>query len=355
MKWKLVNLLCFLMPILVQAQVTVNVVLPPAGMVQKEQLWNLALTNNSTPMEVMIYFTLQDAVTGQTVLTAGTRSVSLAKGVKMIQLRDVQPVQYNNAAIGFTGHFLPLGAYLACYTINRLEGDGSTAIASECVRLTINPLSPPLLNTPADKSTIANAYPPFTWLPPTPMDMFDNLQYDISVAELMPGQSPAEAILYNTPQYVASRLKQPFDQYPATYSKLTAGKTYAWQVTARNAGTYAAVTEAWIFTVAADSLITTPVVTSYIQLKSRQEKAGISYITGRELHIKYYAYDPARITTIRILARDQTLLLEEKRTLTYGDNFITLSLGNRFRKEQVYQVTITDLNNNTYTAAFSIQ
>ncbi len=356
MKKKLATFLCALLPFAIQAQITLSVVLPPAGMVQKDQLWNLALVNNyNSTMDVSIYFTLQDAVSGQSVLTAGTRSLSLGKGLKLIQLRDVQPVQYNYAAAGYSGSFLPLGAYLACYTIKRIHGEGAEAIATECVRLTISPLSPPLLNTPADRSVITDPYPPFTWLPPTPLDMFDNLQYDISVAEQLPGQSPAEAILYNTPQYISGRLRLPYGNYPSSYSKLGAGKTYAWQVTARNGASYAAVTEAWTFTVAADSAKTAPVAASYIQLKSSQEKAGISYITGKDLNIKYYSFDPERTATIRILAMDQTMIREEKRPLAYGDNFFSLRLDNRFHKGKVYLINITDLRNNIYTATFGIQ
>ncbi|NII28736.1 hypothetical protein HB364_26885 [Pseudoflavitalea sp. X16] len=356
MSKKLINFLFFFSPLLMQAQITVNVILPPAGMVQKDQLWNLALVNNyNTQFEINILFTLQDAVTGQSVLSAGTRSISLGKGLKVLQARDVQPVQYNHAAAGFTGNFLPLGSYLACYTISRIQGDGTETLANECVRLNISPLSPPLLNTPADKSVINSTYPQFTWLPPTPLDMFDNLQYDISVAEVMPGQSPAEAILYNTPKYVSGRLKLPYESYPSTYTKLEAGKTYSWQVTARNGDSYAAATEVWTFRVVNDSVQQTTAVASYIQLKNKQERSGINYITGKELHIKYYAYDPNRTTAIRILDRNKAVLLEQKRDLVYGDNFISLKLDNRFHKGQVYQVEITDLNNNTYTAAFGIQ
>jgi hypothetical protein len=325
-------------------------------MVQKEQLWNLALSNNyNSPIEVTIYFTLQDAVTGQSVLTAGTRSLTLTKGVKMLQARDVQPVQYNISSSGFSGNFLPLGSYLACYTVNRMKGDGVEAIATECVRLTINPLSPPLLNTPADRSVVTTPYPQFTWLPPTPLDMFDNLQYDISVAEVMPGQSAGEAILYNTPKYISGRLKLPFGNYPSSYSKLENGKTYAWQVTARNGATYAAVTEAWTFRMGEDTIAKTITVANYIQLRNKQEKAGINYITGKDLHIKYYSYDPVRTAIIRITGLDEKLIREEKQTLAYGDNFISLKLDHRFQKGQVYFITVTDLHLNHYTAAFGIQ
>lgn len=353
-KWAFVWL--FWIPVLTQAQITVSVMPLPAGMIPKEQLWNLALASNySTTYDVYVYLTLQDAVTGQSVLSAGTRSISVPKGVKMLQPRDVQPVQYNSTASGFDGSFLPLGSYIACYTITRIIGDGPEEIARECVRINVSPLSPPLLTTPEDRSTITLSYPQFTWMPPTPLNMFDNLQYDISVAEVQPGQSPGEAILYNSPLYVSGRLKQPYTVYPSTYARLEPGKTYAWQVTARNSGSYAAATEAWTFTIGKDSTVTVKEAVSYLELKGSEERAGISYIKGNTLYIKYYSYDQAREAVVSLRGNDKQLLKEIKQQILYGDNFLTIPLGKQFDKGSIYQIQIKDLKNNLYTATFGIQ
>ena len=180
-------------PLLVEGQVTVSVQLPPAGMIQKDQLWNLVLVNNGNEtLEISVSLNLQDAVTGQTVLSAGSRSFTIGKGVKMLNPLDVQPVQYNYLAAEFTSNYIPLGSYVACYRILKNIVEGAKPIADECVRLNINPLSPPLLNTPFDKSVVQTVYPQFSWLPPSPAEMFSNLNYDIAVTEVLQGQSPAD-------------------------------------------------------------------------------------------------------------------------------------------------------------------
>src|SRR4051794_36215241 len=86
------------LPMLGKAQVTLNAQLPPAGFVQKEQLWNLIVINNNADiLDLSIQLNLQDAITGQVVLTASTGNILAGKGVKNITVREVQPVLYNYA------------------------------------------------------------------------------------------------------------------------------------------------------------------------------------------------------------------------------------------------------------------
>lgn len=350
---KLISLLA-LSPLLVQAQITISVQLPSSGMIQKDQLWNLVLANSgNTTMEVSVLLNLQEAATGQSVLSAGTRTILLPKGTKMLSASDVQPVQYNYNATGLS-NYLPLGSYIACYSVARRTGERMESLGDECVRITINPLSPPLLNTPADKSVLRTALPQLSWTPPSPLDMFDNLSYDISIAEVMEGQSPADAILYNTPVYVKSHSKQTFENYPSSYSKLQEGKTYAWLVTARNGENYAVATEVWTFSIAEDSLTTQTENASYILLKDKNEQAGVGYLSSGVLQVKYYSFDAEHETAVRFLRADGKLMGEKKQKIIYGDNFLRFKLGNSYRKGEVYFIEIKDRQNHTYTAAFSI-
>ena len=79
------------------------------------------------------------------------------------------------------------------------------------------------MNMPSNKSVLQTAVPQFSWVPPAPMDMFDNLSYELSVAEVLEGQSAIEAVQYNTPVYVSSNVKPPYENYPSTYSGLHPG------------------------------------------------------------------------------------------------------------------------------------
>ena len=345
-----------LLALLSNAQVIVNVQLPPAGMIHKDQLWNLVLVNNNISIDAAIALDIQDAATGQTVLSAVSSSFILGKGIKNINVKDAQPVQYNYLAADFTGRYLPLGTYVACYRVIRKDPKEKAPLGDECVTINISPLSLPLLNTPADMSVLETSYPLFTWLAPGPIDMFDNLNYDLLIAEIFPGQSPAEAILYNTPVYTNNNLRITSQNYPSSFSKLKAGQQYAWQVTARNGLNYSAQTEVWSFSIQSPDSASTAISTAgYIELKNKNESSGISYINNEELLVKYYSFDKDDETMVRFFSADGKPMRKVKQKINYGNNFLRFRLTNEFKKNTVYLVQITDLKKNIYSASFSIQ
>ncbi len=349
------SLLAFSVPLLLQAQITVSIQLPPAGLIQKDQLWNLVLVNNgSTAIDANVLMSLQDAVTGQNVLSAGSRNINLNKGVKVLSVQDVQPIQYTYGSATISGSYLPLGSYIACYTVSTNVGEKVQVLADECARVNINPLSPPILNSPSDKSELSITYPQLSWTPPAPIDMFDNLNYDVAVAEVMQGQSPTEAILYNTPVYVKSYIKTPYENYPSSYSRLEPGKTYAWQVIAKNGLSYSAATEVWTFNIKKDSILNGTANDTYILLKVNNNESGVNYVSGKGINVKYYSFEKEHETTVRFLNAEGKLLLSKKQKIIYGDNFFQFNLNNRFQSRQVYFIEITDQQNNKHTASFSI-
>jgi hypothetical protein len=350
-------ILFVLVSFLSNAQVTINVQLPAAGMVYKDQLWNLVLaSNNSGIAETSISLELQDAVTGQPVLSATSRNFMLGKGVKNISIKDVQPVQYNYLTSELTGKYLPLGSYVACYRLIKKDDKVPTPLGDECTTIHIAPLTPPILNTPEDRTVLETNYPLFTWLPPGPVNMFDNLNYDFVIAEVLPGQSTAEAILYNTPIFTSKNLRVATQSYPASFSRLKEGQQYAWQVTARNGLNYSAQTEAWTFTIKSpDSATVTVASAGYIQLVNNKESSGISSIRDNELLVKYYSFEKDHETTVKFFAADNKLLRRMKHKIKYGDNFLKFSLNKDFKKGIVYRISIDDQQNNTYSANFIIQ
>lgn len=353
---KCISFLAFCIPLVLQAQVTISVQLPSAGMIQKDQLWNLVLSNSGTgPVEITVLLNLQDAASGQTVLSGGSRSLLLGKGVKIITPSDVQPVQYSFVTGTFNGNYLPLGNYMACYTVSRAMGERIESLADECVRVSIGPLSPPLLNAPADKSVLRTAIPQLSWSPPAPLGMFDELSYDLNIVEVQEGQAPSDALLYNTPLYSKAHSKLTYENYPPSYARLEAGKTYAWQVIARNGQSYAASTEVWTFSLAKDSIKATEAGNSYILIKNSNEPSGVGYVFGNSLNVKYYSFDKEHQTMIRFLDVNGKILTERKQKISYGDNFLNFSLDQRFQKGQLYAVQIKDLQNNIHTASFSIK
>lgn len=343
-------------PFLLAGQVTVSVQLPQGGMIQKDQLWNLVLVNNrSSSVEAVVSLSLQDAKTGQTILSAASRSFTLGKGVKMIIPADVQPIQYNYLAAEFTSNYIPLGSYIACYRILESKGESTAPVADECVRLNINPLSPPLLNTPADKSVQPAGYPQFSWIPPSPAEMFGNLNYELVVTEVLPGQSPSEAVFNNVPAYANANIRNPFENYPSSFSSLQAGKVYAWQVTAKNGLNYSAQTEIWTFTLSsADSSRVIPVSAAYISLNGGGN-GGVNFIRDKNLFVSYYSFFREHETTVRILSPNGKTVQEIKQKVNYGDNFLLFRLNRAIGENKVYTLEITDPQKAKRRVQFSIK
>ncbi|MGN6293151.1 MAG: hypothetical protein ACTHMV_10450 [Chitinophagaceae bacterium] len=353
---KIFILWLLVLPGWLNAQIVLSVQLPPGGMVQKDQLWNLVAMNNGTAsMDAVLLLSLQDVATGQTVLTASTRSLVLPPGVKMIRVQDLQPVQYNYSGAGFEGLYIPLGAYNACYTISRTTAESQEPVTTECVRINITPLGPPLLNLPADKSIIESFYPQFSWMPPTPLDMFNDLSYDLNVVEMLEGQSPAEAITNNSPVYSRQYLKQPFENYATSFAPLEKNKSYAWQVTARNGMNYATSTEVWMFSLAGDSASITAGNGVYLEMSSSRQRQGHGLIKDGMLYLKYHSFDKEHESVMRFLSTDGKVIQTQKRKILYGDNFFRLKLDKKFQPNQLYRVELTDQQQTIYRATFNIQ
>jgi hypothetical protein len=338
-----------------QAQVTLNVQLPPSGLVQKDQLWNLVLINNSNDLiKGNASLVVQDPVSNQVILSGTSGTVLLSKGLKILSAQDIQPIQYTMIA-GNLSTFLPAGSYLACYKFFKDGAKGSELIAEECVRVNINPLSPPLLNLPSDKSELQTAYPQFSWLPPTPAEMFSNLSYNLTVAELLPGQSAGEAIQKNIPVYTSNRLKVNFDNYSTSFTKLEVGKTYVWRVEAVANDQYTVSTEVWSFTIKNPEDKIEPANASFILLEHNKINSGINYLTERQLYVKHYSFDKEHESTIRFLSMDGQVINEQKEKIVYGDNYFRFKLNNNFKQNEVYKIVITDHQNKEYSALFSIK
>jgi hypothetical protein len=344
-------------PALLQAQLTISVQLPAGGMIQQDQLWNLVVMNGSNRnLDAVLLLSLQDVSTGQTVLTGSTRSIVLPAGAKSLRVADLQPIQYNNyGAAGMSGTYIPLGAYTACYTISKVTSEMQEPIASECVRININPLSPPLLNLPADKSQVATPYPQFSWMPPAPLNMFTDLSYELNVVEVLEGQSPAEAISNNSPVYSRSMLQSPYESYATSYSPLEKNKTYGWQVTARNGMNYAAATEVWTFNMKGDSTDTEGLDKSYIELKPNQPSGAAYPLSSHEIRLKYYSYGSAFKGVFRFYNNANALVKEVTRDIVYGDNYLSISLDKSFEKDIVYKAEFIDEQKKKSSFTFIIQ
>jgi hypothetical protein len=236
-----------------QAQISMTLQVPPVGVLVKNQLWNMLLVNTGNrSLPVVINLVLLDQKTNQPVLTGTTLPFVLDKGARQIQAKDLGPITYSYDGPAALGNrdpngLLPVGSYQACYTV--MTGEKSGPRVENCIQLAVDPLSPPLLNTPADEGSIYTANPQFTWLPPTPAGIFSDLSYALVLVEVLPGQGKADAMEQNIPIYSGGLIRNLYLNYASSYAALDTGRLYAWRIVAMNAGLPAAMSDIWTFRV----------------------------------------------------------------------------------------------------------
>jgi len=345
-----------------KAQLGITVQVPPVGIIQKTQLWNILLVNaGDAAYDVEVNITLSAAPDNNPVMTGAGKMVHVPKGATQLRYADFEPVSYRYLSPAFNNDlrpdgFLPVGTYKVCYTAGRWKGDAWEPLTEDCIQLEVQPLSPPVLNMPADKDSIGVLYPQFTWLPPAPLTLFSALTYDLVVAPVLAGQSPEQAVQQNMPVYNEGNISNVTSIYPASAHALDTGKWYAWAVIARNNRQVVAQSEVWTFwvkgtqTPAAD-----PESASLVTLKKEEEATGITALPKDKIGISYYSFDTAHQTILQLVGPDGKVVQEVKQQVKYGENAWWLPLGKAYRPNTVYRLRLTSLTQQRYTAAFYIQ
>ena len=351
MRQKLLLSVGLLLNYCLYSQVVINLQLPPLGLTIKPQLWNMALVNTTgASMDVELRMIMTDAGTGQTVLTATTPSFLLPAGVKAITAGAVAPVTYT-AGSGYTvdanpNGFLPIGVYNICYTLTRWINDASDQLAEECVTVEIEPVSPPQLVQPEDSGRVISRRPFFSWLPPTPYNLFSNLLYDWVLVEVQPTQSAANAIQQNIPVCVQSNLSFTSLQYPLAMQELDTGKIYAWRVTAKNGISPIANSEVWSFKIQQFTSDTFHAVSKGYYAQLRREQDASYVISGDKLRFIYLheINTPSvqvKITDISKPMHQDVALDSNTLAVKYGTNYLNLDVGsNGLVNRHMYLLTI---------------
>lgn len=250
---KLILIGLMLIGLRASSQVLVTIQLPPNGVVQKTQLWNLVLTSQSTgPKQVHIEMMMSDVQTGQQVMSGTTRIFTLPPG--MLQGNSILfgPIQYNSLSAAYyvdpgPAGLLPVGQFSVCYTVMEHVNDAVNRLNEECIEVIIEPLAPPMLQFPEDAAKLNSALPMFTWLPPMPSFLFTDLRYDLEVVEVFPNQSAADAVQQNIPFFRQSNISGNTFGYPMSAPVLLKDKQYAWRVIAKSMGSLVGASQVWMF------------------------------------------------------------------------------------------------------------
>jgi hypothetical protein len=344
MKIKILLAILFCTPFFIKAQVTVTTQLPNSGILLKDQLWNMVITNNSNDIaELKLQLDVRDVLIGQSVINATAGKIVIGKGMKLITVKDVQPIMYNYVATEFSGNYLPCGSYIISYRLIQETSKGDVLAADEVVKINITPLSPPLLTTPSDKSSIETVYPQFTWMPPTPVQMFNPLVYDITVVEIEEGQSPKEAMEFNKPVYINTNLQNSSEKMPTSFEQLQKGKSYAWQVVAKSGFACAAPTEVWEFKIGQPSAINAIVAqTPFIKMKKDNPDKGIAPNGILKLSYVNETTESTAIVQIIDLSSRKKNIPEFKIKIQAGENLIQYDIKKliQLQEGKVYEPQI---------------
>ncbi len=343
-----------------QAQVSMSLQIPPVGVLMKNQLWNMVLINSgNTSVMVRINLVLLDEKSNQPVLTGSSSPISLSKGARQVQYKDLGPIRYEYSGPYYItdrdpNGLLPAGNYQACYSIQNI--DKGTPMVENCILINVDPLSPPLLHTPADESRIYNVYPQFAWLPPTPLGIFSNLRYDLILVEIFPGQGKADAIQQNVPVYSPGYIKDLFINYPSSYRALDTSKTYAWRIVAVNNGQPVSMSDIWTFRVASDKPAFKKKEDPYIELRRGSEVSVAS--SGETLKLVYNnpaADSVLKYTIISLEDSGNPVVQQGEIHLKYGSNFlrIPLSRSNGYSERKVYEFGFVNGRNESWKVKFT--
>jgi hypothetical protein len=360
-KKRLIFYLLFLGITAAQAQVSMTLQVPPMGVLVKNQLWNMLLVNSgNNSVLIRINLVLLDEKTNQPVLTAGTIPFLLAKGAKQLQSKDLGPIQYTYNSPAFHADqdpngFLPAGAYQACYTVVNAEKGNPTV--ENCIQLNVDPLSPPLLNTPADEGRIYTPSPQFTWLPPTPPGLFPDLSYLLILVEVLPGQGKADAIQQNIPVFSAGFIKNLYLNYPSSYRSLDTSRLYAWRIVALNNSQPAAMSDIWTFRVTAPP---------HGQLSQKEEpyldlRRGLdpSVASGGQTLKCTYENTPAdtlvHYTITSLQDPGNPITQQGDLPLRRGRNFLQVPLqkSGGYAQQKVYLFRLVNSRNESWTVKFT--
>jgi hypothetical protein len=333
-----------------------------SGIVMKQQLWSLMINNLSgTIKKAVLSVSVIDRISSQILMQASSNIIIINPGVKRVTYQELSPVSYTISVMGFSADRalsqpLPVGEYLVCYKLldSDRENDG---LASECVKVFAEPLSPPQLIQPENESVIAEPRPVLTWTPPAPVYIFNSLSYDIIVSPLYEKQSPEEALQRNIPVMTISLANNSL-LYPSSYTNLETGKTYVWQVVAKDAGRFGGKSEVWKFTVMPDSVAEIISAAPYIKLKKQNNEATILHQGVLKMEYFNASVDSAVHAEVYRVSetnnkRKQKLSFELR--VKRGQNFLEYNINNKIRldEEAVYEVKLYNSSKESWYMKFT--
>lgn len=344
------------------SQVVLVPELQASGIILKQQVWSLSINNLSIqPVNAMLSITITDRNTNQPLLQATSGMIVLNPGMKRVMYNDLAPLNYGVAATGFgmerqLNQPLPVGEYLVCYRLTDVVKN--LELVTECVKVISEPLAPPQLIQPDNEAVVSDPRPALTWTPPAPVYMFNSLSYDIIVSPIYDKQSPQEALQRNLPVMTTSSTSNSI-LYPPSYTNLIAGRTYAWQVIAKDAANYGGKSEVWTFTVMPDSVVKIISDAPYVKMSSQRSDATVLHQNILKMEYINSLMDSTVKGELYMVSggnsRQKKISQSFELKLRPGQNFLQHTISNRMRLSEgaLYEVRLTNSRNENWYMRFT--
>jgi hypothetical protein len=249
---KLIRSILFLMlfaSLSAQAQVSIQLIPPASSQPMMNDLFKFELINTGQERQVQIEATLTLS-NSSLVYSAKYRVTGIRSGANMFSYSNLQLASESYGSVSQattlkTSGLVAFGNYVICITVS--DPSTTDVLSNNCVEQQFGPNSPPVLLSPDDNAEVETTTPLLSWLPPSPIQPNENVTYELKLAEIMAGQSPADALNRNPLLLDKSNISMNSFQYPVNAAPLAFDKQYAWQIIARNDNYNLGATEIWRF------------------------------------------------------------------------------------------------------------
>lgn len=334
-----------------QGQIIIEYISPNPVEVLQSDLYNLMIINSSSNSKLVnIMCKLNFGNT--TIFQSELNNIKLEAGINQlaqIGYSESNVLYSNDPRFSFLklNKTLSAGNYQWCVRLVDLAT--KEELNSNCFEIQVNPLTPPLLVYPNDKSEISILNPTFLWIGPGPQIKEDQFSYDIKISEIFSRQSPLDAIVRNFGHIMVNNLNELQLPYPFNSPTLENGKSYAWQVTAHNSLGKVLKTEIWSFKVKLDSAFQEQVVFIETALIPRRLLDGSFVNIQKEIKLDLSAWNTTEIT-YQILNVNGEAVIKNKKELisTLSGHRIILSLidDSELKDKSLYTLEILDKKGN---------
>jgi hypothetical protein len=201
-----------------------------------DAIWNFQTNSNGISPTTAIFKATVKTVNSQIVFEATSKPVVLSSGFQSWDYSGLTPFQINfaNNSIGQAamnaGYLLP-GDYVVCIEVIA-DNVGGAQLAIYCSEIGITNFTSPHLIYPPNNAVLQDPNPILSWIGPTPILPFSNLNYTLQLVELDSGQTANNAFAFNPLKYYAMGIGEENLMYLPSYPILLSGVNYAWKVIA---------------------------------------------------------------------------------------------------------------------------